>query len=169
LLLSWPPSKRQLLFVLAVNAFLVVGLVAAGAPLFAVVEGTSVESVSLTARLNDADGYPDLGNDTAYACTSTGTPPDTVSVIGGVTVDVAGERTVALSVPASGNRTTMDVEGSDGRADVFWLFDDDETLAVGEAATFRVRVLDDGTPVANATRNVTVEEGTYELSDCEPA
>ncbi len=167
-LLNWPPSKRQVLLVLGVNALLLGGLVAVGAPFLAAMDTeASVESANLTLELNDEWDVPDTGNGTR-TCLSVGVPPDTLRLTGSVTVANASDAgTLALSLPETGDRTMTPIAG--GRERVSATFADDETLAVGDRTAVVARVLADGKPVANATTNLTVENGTYELRDCSAA
>jgi hypothetical protein len=74
--------------------------------------------------------------------------------------------TVAVSLGHTEETTTANVTGS-GRAtrDVFWLLDDDETLSVGDTTTLQVHVREAGSTLANATRPITVENGSRSY-DC---
>jgi hypothetical protein len=125
----------------------------------------AIEAVDLTVRLNDEGGLPDVGtgNGTVQTCLGAGTPGDTVSVLGDVTASVpAGLDPQSLSVlvelvPA-GETTTASVEDTGTvTASVFWLLEDDETLAVGEPARLAVEVRKDGERLAGTNRTVAVE------------
>ncbi|MFC7176285.1 hypothetical protein [Halosegnis marinus] len=131
-------------------------------------DGASVEATDVSVRLNDEFDPPDT-NGTVEDCFASGTPGDSVGVYGDVTVEVpvswrygdSTELTVAVSLPATDATTenTVDADGTE-TVEVFAVFDDDETLAVGEETTLAVEVFADGERVAAATRTVTVEEGT---------
>ena len=171
-LLDWPPSPASVVVFLLVTAFSVGTLVAFGGVTDEITaENVTVEETDLSVRLNDERSLPDT-NGTVQTCLSSGTPGDSISVIGDVTVDVPADRgrdaefVVAVSLAHTEETTTASVEGTGRRtADVFWLLDDDETLAVGETARLQVRVRDGGSTVASVTREVTVENGSRSY-DC---
>lgn len=176
-LLNWPPGRRAIAVFLVVTAFSV-GTIA----LFGGVGDRSdpanvtVESVDVDVALNDEFSYPDGADDadgSVQTCLASGTPGDSISVLGDVTVRVPaasdGDRwgdderrlNVSVSLAHATESTTDSVEGPGTEtSDVFWILDDDESLAVGENATVQVRVLEDGARVANATRRVTVRNGS---------
>ena len=176
LLLGWPPrpagvAVALLLTVVGVGTVVVFGGVADDTA----DESATIESTDLTVRLNDEADFPDTGDDVA-TCVAVGTPGDSVSVLGDVTVDVpadddtgrAGDRrlTVVVSLAHTGQNTTATVAGT-GRetVDVFWIFADDETLSVGDAERLRVRLRSEAETLAETSRTVTVENGSRSY-DC---
>jgi hypothetical protein len=176
-LLDWPPRPAAVVAFLLVTAFSVGTLIVLGgavAPPSG--ENVAVESVDLAVRLNDADGFPSVGNGTVVACLGAGTPRDSVSVIGDVTVEVPpggppghrGERLlVDVTLDDTGERTARSIEET-GRVTtgVFWILEDDETLSVGEPTRLRIRVRAEGETIAETGRTVTVENGTRTY-DCD--
>ena len=174
-LLDWPPSRA------ALAAFLLLTALSSGTVLLfgggfddGASETVTVESTDLTVRLNDGVDYPDATNGSVQTCVAVGTPGDSVSVLGDVTVDVPPERglagdrhlTVAVSLGHTDATDTGTIEGPGTvTRDVFWVFADDETLSVGDTARLQIRVRSEGETVANATREVTVENGTRSF-DC---
>jgi hypothetical protein len=176
-LLDWPPSPAKVVFFVVVTTFSVGTLVLFGG---AVVddetnENVTVEEIDLTVKLNDEMSFPEGGNGTVQTCMASGTPGDSISVLGDVAVEIPpdsrgypADRTATVEVSlAHTEETTTDTVDGPGREtmDVFWLLDDDETLSVGDTETVQVWVRIDGTKVASTTRNVTVEEGTRNY-DC---
>lgn len=177
LLFDWPPRPATvavalLLTVVGVGTVVVFGGVVGDTG----DESVTIGSTDLTVRLNDETEFPDTGDDGVATCMAVGTPGDSVSVLGDVTVDVpadadtgrAGDRrlTVVVSLAHTEQHTTATVSGT-GRetADVFWIFEDDETLTVGDAERLRVRLRSDGETLAETTRTVTVENGSRSY-DC---
>ena len=175
-LLDWPPRPGAVGAVLLRTVFSVGTLVVfGGATAELASENVTVESVDLPVRLNDEDGLPDVGNGTVATCLGVGTPGDSISVTGDVTVDVPaggrndrrGERLlVDVNLDRTEAHTTRPVEGT-GRvtASVLWLLDE-ETLSVGDTARLRVRVRAGGKTVASVERAVTVENGSRSY-DCD--
>lgn len=171
-LLDWPPSPATVAAFVVLTVFSVGTLAMFGG---VVDDGTSenvtVEEIDLTVALNDEMSFPDSENGTVQTCMASGTPGDTISAQGAVTVRIPpdserrygddAQGTVEVSLEHTREKTTDTIEGP-GREtiDVFWLLDDDETLSVGDTATIQVRVRMDETTVATANQSVTVEEGT---------
>ena len=167
-LLDWPPSPARVAVVLLLTTASVATLVAFGG---VVSDGgnVTVASTDLDVRLNDDGSFPDT-NGTVETCVASGTPPDSILVVGEVTVDVPADRDGELSVnvglPALDATTTRTVDGvGRERVDVFWLLDDDETLAVGDRTRLRIEVREDGSTTATATSRVTVANGSRSY-DC---
>ena len=175
LLLGWPPGPATvgvalLLTVLGAATMLVFGGVADETT----DENATIESTDLTVRLNDDVDFPET--DGVATCMAVGTPGDSVSVLGDVAVDVpadsdrgrVGDRrlTVVVSLARIEQNTTATVTGT-GRetADVFWIFEDDETLSVGDTARLQVRLRSGESTLAEATRTVSVENGSRSY-DC---
>lgn len=177
-LLDWPPSPATVGLFLVVTAFSVGTLVVLGGVTDDRADGeVTVESVDLAVRLNDETDLPETGEDTVQTCLGIGVPGDSVAVLGDVTVDVPADRdrawaderrmVVVVGLDRLGETTTRVVDGTGRlRTDVFWVLEDDETLAVGETATLRVRVRSAGSTLASANRTVTVEEGSRSY-ECE--
>lgn len=154
----------------AILALFGVGLLLAGG--FAVEDGASatITDTDLRLSLNDAEGIPDVGNGT-QTCIASGTPRDTVSVLGDVTVRVEGEagatRTLALSLAGTNVTHSAAIrETGTESVDVFWLDRDPETFAVGETVTLRLQVREGDRVLANATRTLPVHNGSQTF-DCD--
>jgi hypothetical protein len=168
-LLDWPPGPARVAVVLLLTTASVATLVAFGG---VVDDGgnVTVASTDLDVRLNDDGSIPDT-NGTVETCIASGTPPDSVLVVGEVVVDVppdAGDERlhVRVGLPALDAATTRAVEGTGReRVDVFWLLDDDETLAVGDRARLRIEVRGGGSTATAATRRVAVANGSRSY-DC---
>lgn len=169
-LLDWPPTRAKVAVFLLVSA-LSVGTVAmmGGVADDPASETVTVEEIDLTVGLNDEASYPEGTNGTVQTCLASGTPGDSVSVLGDVVVDVPesddggrfSERQVRVTVNLTDmSETTSETVTGTGElySDVFWLIEDDETLAINDTATLRVTVHDGDSLVANATETVTVEE-----------
>lgn len=169
-LLDWPPTRAKVAVFLLVSA-LSVGTIAmmGGVADDPATENVTVEDIDLTVSLNDEASYPEGANGTVQTCLASGTPGDSVSVLGDVIVDVpqsdnrgqSSERQVRVTVNLTemSETTSQRVTGTGAvRSDVFWLIDDDETLAVGETVTLRVTVHVERGRVATATNTVTVQE-----------
>jgi hypothetical protein len=162
-----PATVALFLFVtvLSVGTMVVFG----GIPGETAAENVTVEATDLTVRLNDEASYPDTENDSVQSCLAVGTPGDSISVLGDVTLEVPdgavenrGRRpTVAVSLGHTDERTSKTVTET-GRvtSDVFWLLDDDETLSVGDTVQLQVHVRAAGSTLANATRPITVGNGS---------
>ena len=170
-LLDWPPRPAAIAAFLLLSAFTAGTLVAFGGVTDEITrENVTVEATDLTVSLNDEGEFPDAGTGTVQTCLASGTPGDRISVLGDVTVGIPtegyrdaaerGELTVAVSLAHTAENTTMAVTRT-GRttSDVFWMFDDDETLSVGDTASVQVRVRAAGETVADAIHSVTVEDG----------
>jgi hypothetical protein len=177
-LLDWPPSRRSVAVFVVVTAVSVGTVVGFGGVVDRPDEGNvTVEAVDVTVALNDEVSYPEGGDGSVQTCLASGTPGDSVSVTGDVIVDVpepdglrpAGERrlNVTVSLAHTDETTAGTVEGPGTEThDVFWILEDDESLTAGDNETIQVWVSEDGTPVANATRTVPVEEGSRTY-DCD--
>jgi hypothetical protein len=171
-LLDWPPKRLTIVTVLLVTAFSV-GTLLLFAPLTDQLrtENVTVETTELTVRLNDEQSYPESEDGGVQTCFASGTPGDSISVTGSVSVDIPSvERppdgaTVRVSMAHTEANTSGDVEPTGGTFDVFWLLDDDETLAVGDTATLDIRVRGGGETLATATRSVVVENDSRSY-DC---
>lgn len=176
-LFDWPPNRASVALFLFLTAFSVGTLVLFGG---VTDESTSknvtVEATDLSVHLNDDTDPLDAANGTVQKCLASGTPGDSILVVGDVTVDVpadwhggsAGDPqvTLVMSLAHTEETTTETVSGT-GRATtrVFWVLDDDETLSAGDTAEFRVRARADDSTVANATRAVTVRNDSRSY-DC---
>ena len=163
-LLRWPPSRASVAFFVVVTAFSLGTLALFGGVTDEITdENVTVETEDLSVRLNDEQSLPD--GEGVQTCLASGTPGDHVGVFGSVRVDVpadhpatrAGELTVAVALAPPDETTRGTVESTGGTHDLFWLFEDDETLSAGDTAEVRIRVLSEGDPVATATREVVVE------------
>lgn len=165
-LLDWPPKGRTVVLFLVVTAASV-GTLLLFAPVTeqATDGNVTVETADLTVRLNDERSLPESDGGGVQTCIASGTPGDSISVIGDVDVDVpaghdaarADELTVVVSMAHTDETTSGTVESTGGQYDVFWLFADDETLSAGDTAELRIRVRADGETVTTATRSVVVE------------
>ena len=133
-------------------------------------ENVTVDATDLSVRLNDEAGFPDVGEG-VQTCVGSGTPPDSVAVVGDLTVGVpadtpGGPLTVAVSLAHTEETTAATVEGSgDLTRDVFWVLDDDETLSVGGTATLQVWVRSGESTLAGTTRTAPVENDSRSY-DC---
>jgi hypothetical protein len=174
-LLDWPPSRGAVVAFVLVTAFSVGTLALFGGVTDDLTGGNvTVAETDLTVRLNDEFDLPDT-NGSVETCFASGTPGDSVAVTGDVTLDVPAEwggrsderrPVLAVSLEHTGEETTERVERT-GRVttDVFWVLDDDESLAVGETARVQIRVRAGGSTVATANRTVTVRNGSRSY-DC---
>jgi hypothetical protein len=126
----------------------------------------------VTVTLNDEITIPD-GVETALA---SGTPGDSLSVRGDVTVRIPSERDrnaisterVSLEVilPHTDERTTQPISRTgEVTTDVFWVLEDDETLWVTDTARVQIRLLAGDSVLANQTTTATVENATRSY-DC---
>ncbi|QLD90812.1 hypothetical protein HWV07_17890 [Natronomonas salina] len=176
-LLDWPPTRAQVAVFLLVSA-LSVGTIAmmGGVADDPASENVTVEDIDLAVSLNDEASYPEGANGTVQTCFASGTPGDSVSVLGDVILDVpesdgrgrSSERQLRVTVNLTEmSETTAQTETGTGtvHSDVFWLIDDDETLAVGDTVTLHVTVHDERGRVATATDNVVVQ-GDSRTYDC---
>ncbi len=126
-------------------------------------ENVTVETTDLTVRLNDEQATPESEDGGVQTCLASGTPGDHISVTGSVNVDIpSGERprdgaTVVVGMTDIGETTSGEIERTGGTFDVFWLLDDDETVAVGDTATVQIQVRGGGETLTTATRSVVVE------------
>lgn len=171
-LLDWPPSRGSVVVFLLLTVFSVGTLVVFGGVTDDIArENVTVESANLSVRLNDEFEYPDVGTGTVQGCLASGTPGDRVSLTGDVTVgipadtgstaDSSGDLSVVVSLARVAETTAAPVSGTGQvTVDIFWIFDDDETLSVGDSATVRIRVRRPDETLATATRTVTVENGS---------
>ncbi|KAB1190777.1 MULTISPECIES: hypothetical protein [Haloferax] len=172
-LLDWPPHPLTVVFVLLLTVFsagtlLLFGGVTDEAP----TQKVSIEATDVTVRLNDDFRYPDLENGTVHTCLSSGTPGDHLSVLGDVIVEIphdTDERSVLVGVSLAHTEETtamaVDETGTQ-TVDVFWLLEDDETLSVGDTAELQIHVRSDGETLADATRELTVQNGSVSY-DCD--
>ncbi|NHN60268.1 MULTISPECIES: hypothetical protein [Halorussus] len=176
-LLDWPPRPATVVAFLLLTAFSAGTLALFGGVTDEMTgENVTVEAVDLTVRLNDDGTIPDVGNGTVQTCLASGTPGDRISVLGDVTVavpvegyeDAVDDRRlrVVVRLAPTGETVVKSVEHT-GRTthDVFRVLEDDETLSVGDAARVDVRVRTDESVLADATREVTVENGSRSY-DC---
>lgn len=170
-LLNWPPRRGTVAVFLLLTTFSVGTLALFGGVTDEIrTDNVTVDATDLTVRLNDELTIPDT-NGSVRTCMASGTPGDSVSVTGDVTVDSPSGRggsqlTLVVSLAHTGETTSQRVER--GRRDstrLLWVFEDDETLSVGENATVQMRVRTDDETVANATKTVPVEKGTRRY-DC---
>lgn len=165
-LLRWPPRRS------AVAVFLLVTVVSAGSVLLlgggllASSSGNvTVEETDLTVRLNDEQSLPESENGSVQTCLASGTPGDSISVIGTVGVDVPpdhrarseGGLAVVVELVDVGETTSGSLDAAGGQYDVFWLLEDDETLSAGDSAELAIRVRSAGETVAAANESVVVE------------
>ncbi|MCT9098146.1 hypothetical protein [Haloarchaeobius sp. HME9146] len=138
----------------------------------------TIDRTDLSVRLNDEWDLPESANDSVQTCITSGTPGDSIGVYGTVTVTVPvqdgfdradHDYQVVMTLVDVGETTTKTGDYS-GRETVrfFWIVEDDETLAVGETTTVRIRVRDGPEVLAESTQNVVVEEGDQTF-DCEDA
>ncbi|WEL16944.1 hypothetical protein SVXHr_0765 [Halorhabdus sp. SVX81] len=171
-LLDWPPSRGTIAVFVVLTAFSVGTLVLFGGVTDeATAENVTIESTDLTVRLNDEVTFPDVENDSVQTCMGYGTPGDSISVLGDVSVRIPAERTrtdaraerltLAVSIDHTAERTTQPLTRTgDVTTDVFWILDDDETLAVNETAGVEISVLSGNSTVANSTTSIPVKKGT---------
>ncbi|WEL20818.1 hypothetical protein [Halorhabdus sp. BNX81] len=171
-LLDWPPSRGTIAVFVVLTAFSVGTLVLFGGVTDeATAENVTIESTDLTVRLNDEVTFPDVENDSVQTCMGYGTPGDSISVLGDVSVRIPAERTrvdaetaqltLAVSLDHTAERTTQTLARTGSvTADVFWILDDDETLAVNETAGVEISVLSGNSTVANSTTSIPVKKGT---------
>lgn len=172
-LLDWPPHPLTVVVFLLVTAFSVGTLVLFGGVVDdASTDEVTIDAVDVTVRLNDEFQFPDSENGSVQTCLATGTPGDSISILGDVTVDIPHDfdtwpLVVDVSLASIGETTTTNVdETGTQRIDVFWLVDDDETLSVGDTATLDVRVRADGETITDTTRELTVQNDTRTY-DCD--
>ena len=174
-LLDWPPSPATVAVFLVLTAFSVGTLVAFGGVTDQITdENVTVAETDLSVRLNDELDIPST-NGSVETCLASGTPGDSILVVGDLTVDAPASGTgkhspdrplaVVLGLAHTEQTTTEQVDGTGGTTDVHWVVEDDETLAIGDEATVQIRVRSGGTTVATATRAITVEEGSRSY-DC---
>jgi hypothetical protein len=128
----------------------------------------------LELRLNDEIDLPST-NGSVETCVASGTPGDSVSLLGDVLVTIPPDRLPAvgesdprvvftLEALDTTRRDRIDPAGTTG-VDLFWILNDDETLSVGAETTLTIRVeTADGEPLRETTRTLTVREGerTYD-------
>jgi len=171
-LLDWPPSRGTIAVFVVLTAFSVGTLVLFGDVTDEITaENVTIESTDLTVRLNDEIDFPDVEDGSVQTCLGYGTPGDSISVLGDVTVRIPAERgrsdaradrlTLAVSHGHTAERTTQTLTRTgDVTADVFWVIDDDETLSVNETARLKVSVESAESTLANSTTAVPVKKGT---------
>lgn len=167
-LLEWPPSRGAVAVFLVVTACSLGTIAVLGDDIDRSDGGNvTVEEIDVAVALNDDFDYPEGERGAVQTCLASGTPGDSVSVLGGVVVDIPPEngwstddRRLAVTVSlAYTNESTSGTVTGPGRDthDVFWVLDDDETLEVGDTETVQVRVEAAGSTVASATESVTVQ------------
>ncbi|WP_435176746.1 hypothetical protein [Halorussus sp. AFM4] len=175
-LLDWPPRPASVVVFLLLTAFSVGTLALFGGVTDELTrENVTVDEADFSVRLNDEAGVPDIGNGTVRTCLASGTPGDRAGVFGDAAVavpegygDAVDERRLRVVVRlARTGETVAKPVARTGRTtyDVFRVFEDDETLSVGDTARVEVRVRTDESVLANATRRVTVENGSRSY-DC---
>lgn len=176
-LLDWPPSRFRVGFFLFVTLFSVGTLAVFGGITDETAgENVTIESTDVTVRLNDETSYPDDATESVQTCLASGTPGDSISVLGDVVVavpperdresDAEGDLTIVVSLAHTDETTTERIEASGTETmDVFWILEDDETLAVGDTAQLQVRVRTETSTVSSVTRLVPVRNGTRSF-DC---
>ncbi|WP_411965947.1 hypothetical protein [Haloferax sp. YSMS24] len=172
-LLDWPPHPLSIVLFLLVTAFSVGTLVLFGGVVDdASTDEVTIDAVDVSVRLNDEVQYPDTENGSIQTCLASGTPGDSVSILGDVTVDIPHDFDtwplvvdVRLAPIGETSTTSVDETGTQG-IDIFWLVEDDETLSVGDTATLQVRVRADGETITDSTRELTVQNDTRTY-DCD--
>lgn len=173
-LLDWPPSRGTVaVFLLVTTASVGTLVVFGGVTDEIAAENVTVDASDVTVRLNDEMSVPD-GNGSVQTCLGSGTPGDSVSVIGDVHVEVPAngdrayerdELAVTVRLERVGEVATSTIEGT-GREtiDVFAVQDDEGTLAVDETATLRIRASSGDSTVVDANRSVDVENDSRSYS-----
>lgn len=175
-LLDWPPSKATVAVFLLVTALSLGTIAVLGDDIErSEPENVTVEDVDVSVALNDDFEYPEGESGSVQTCRASGTPGDSVSVLGDVVVEIppeegwsSGDRRLSVTVSlAHTNESTSGTVTGPGRDthDVFWVLEDDETLSVGDTETVQIRIEEGGATVANATESVTVRNGTRTF-DC---
>ncbi|ACV11047.1 hypothetical protein Huta_0864 [Halorhabdus utahensis DSM 12940] len=171
-LLDWPPNRGTIAVFVVLTAFSVGTLVLFGGVTDEITaENVTIESTDLSVKLNGEIDFPDVEDDSVQTCMGYGTPGDSVSVLGDVSVRIPAERTrtdaeterltLAVSLDHTSERTTQPLTRTgDVTTDVFWIRNDDETLAVNETAGVEISVLSGNSTVANSTMAMPVENGT---------
>jgi len=171
-LLDWPPSRGTIAVFVVLAAFSVGTVVLLGGVTDEMTaENVTINSTDLSVKLNDDVDFPDVEGDAVQTCMGYGTPGDSISVLGDVTVRIPAERTrtdaktaqltLAVGLDHTSERTTQPLTRTgDVTTDVFWILDDDETLAVNETAEVEISVLSGNSTVANSTMAMPVENGT---------
>jgi hypothetical protein len=174
-LLDWPPSRGTVAVFLLLTTFSAGTLVLFGGVTEPAGGNVTVETSDVSVRLNDQQStIPDVENGTVHTCLGSGTPPDSILVVGDVTVDVPpelvrehGELSLAVSLAHTDQTTTETVtEAGQTTESLFWRLSDDETLSVDETARLQVRVRAGGEVLAEMARPTTVEEGSRSY-DCD--
>lgn len=174
-LLDWPPSRATVAVFLLVTAFSLGTIAVLGDDIDrSEAENVTVEEIDVAVALNDEVDYPEGESGTVQTCLASGTPGDSVSVLGDVVVEIPAEEgwstgdrrlavTVSLGHTDESTSGTVTGPGRDTH-DVFWVLEDDETLAVGDTETVQVRIEEAGSTVASATETVTVrnDSRTYD-------
>ena len=174
LLLYGSASAAGVLALLVLAGVFVLGGPTGGLPGETPGENATVETDDLDLRLNDEFDPPST-NGTVQSCMASGTPGDSVSLLGDVLVTMpvdrrpdpgaADPRVVFTLAALDATRTErVDPEGTTD-VSLFWILEDDETLSVGEETTLAVRVeTAEGERLLETTRSLTVREGerTYD-------
>jgi len=171
-LLDWPPNRGTIAVFVVLTAFSVGTLVLLGGVTDEITaENVTIESTDLSVKLNDEIDFPDVEDDSVQTCMGYGTPGDSISVLGDVSVRIPAERTrtdaraeqltLAVSLDHTSERTTQPLTRTgDVTTDVFWILDDDETLSVNETAQLVVSVESAESTLANRTTAIPVKNGT---------
>ncbi|MFC7228775.1 hypothetical protein N0B31_15300 [Salinirubellus salinus] len=164
-----------LLLVVVLAGVFLLGGPTDGLPGGTAADEASVATDDLDLRLNDEFSPPST-NGTVQTCIASGTPGDSVSLLGDALVTLPQER--GLELGAADARVVFTLRALDatrtervdpeGTTDVslFWILEDDETLSVGEETTLGIRVeMADGELLLETSRTLTVREGTRRY-DC---
>jgi len=175
-LLDWPPSRGTIAVFVVLTVFSVGTLIAFGGVTDEITDGNvSIESADLSVTLNDEVNIPDT-NGSVQTCLGSGTPGDSIAVMGDVTVDIPVQEqrdrnperihSIVVSLAHTNESTSTAVERT-GQVtqDVSWILDDDESLAPGETARLQIRVRTAETVVNETTQRVTVKNGSRSY-DC---
>ncbi|WP_372480220.1 hypothetical protein ACAH01_03285 [Halomicrobium sp. HM KBTZ05] len=166
---------RRLPFALGVRLVVVTALVLGALALVSGVtdqppeENVTVDASEVRVTLNDELTLP--SGDGVQTCVSTGPPPDSVGVVGPLSVDVPSgygpgpfEVNVSLGHRDESTTHTLEETGVE-RVLLSWTVEDTETLAVGDDARLQIRVRSEGASLLDTTRRLPVENGTRSY-DC---
>ncbi|WP_135661764.1 hypothetical protein [Halorhabdus rudnickae] len=176
-LLDWPPSRGTVAVFVLLSAFSVGTLVVLGGVTDEITyDNASIESTDFTVKLNDEITMPDVGSDSMGTCLASGTPGDRITVRGNVSVQIPTRNDrnaaeirrveLAVSLAHTDERTTQTLSRTgDVTTDVFWVFEDDETLSVNDTATVQITLLTADSMLADRTAAVSVQNATRSY-DC---
>lgn len=164
-LLRWPPRRSAVLVFVLFTVVSAGSIVVFGGELTESSGNVTVEGREFTVRLNDEQSWPENEGGGVQTCLASGTPGDSLSVIGTVAVDVPpdhrarseGGLTVVVGMAHTEETTSGELDAAGGQYDVFWLLDDDETLSSGDTARIEIAVRSAGETVATVTESVPVE------------